>query len=146
MRVSTRTRYGMRLMMQLAAVYDNHQVFLKDIARAENVSEKYLSQIVIPLRVSGLINSFRGAHGGYALARSPAQITLREIVVALEGNLYLLNCAKTPERCDRSSACVTRALWNELGEMIAGWLEMKTLADLMNHAFCCAAEENSYVI
>ncbi len=76
MRLSTRARYGTRLVLELTLNFDRGTIFLKDITKKEEISEKYLSHLVIPLRASGLISSSRGAHGGYKLAKSPSQITL----------------------------------------------------------------------
>jgi Rrf2 family cysteine metabolism transcriptional repressor len=87
MLISTRSRYGLKIMYELATKYGEQPVFLKDIAKAHHISEKYLSKLVIPLRGVGLVASFRGAHGGYSLARDPRAITLREIVQVLEGQI-----------------------------------------------------------
>lgn len=131
MRISTRARYGTRLMLELALYYGGEAVFLKDIAKNEEISEKYLSQIIIPLKSSGLVNSFRGAKGGYVLSRSPSQITLKEIVGVLEGGLDLLECVSNGHVCDRTSKCVTRDIWNLLGQTISNTLEAVTLEDLV---------------
>ena len=85
MRTSTRSRYGVRLMLELALSHGKGPIFLKDIARRQEISDKYLSQIIIPLKSAGLVSSHRGAHGGYVLQREPARITIREIVEVLEG-------------------------------------------------------------
>lgn len=118
MRLSTRSRYGTRLMLRLALNYHKGPVFLKDITRKEEISEKYLSHLVIPLRASGLIYSLRGAHGGYKLAKSPSQIIVKDIVYALEGNLSPVECTKNPTVCSRFSNCVTRNIWEILDEKI----------------------------
>ncbi|MDD5070001.1 MAG: Rrf2 family transcriptional regulator [Candidatus Omnitrophica bacterium] len=132
MKISTRARYGMRLMLDLAFHHGEGPVFLKDIAKSEEISEKYLSQIIIPLKAIGLINSFRGAHGGYVLARPPEKIKLNEIVGILEGNFNLVDCVKKPDECSRVPICVTRNLWKMLGETISMTLEKMSLADLLN--------------
>ncbi len=131
MRISTKARYGTRLMLELGLHYDQGPLLLKDIAMAENISEKYLSQIVISLKNSGLVNSFRGARGGYVLARHPAQIRMREVVEALEGGIGLVGCVKNPEACVRTAECVTRSLWEEMGQKMIQVLEEYTLADLV---------------
>jgi len=131
MKISTRTRYGTRLMLELAIHYDTGPVFLKDIAKAEDISEKYLSQIIIPLKSLGLVNSFRGAKGGYVLARAPKEITLREIAEVLEGGFDLLSCVNNPGVCQRISICVTRDIWNLLGKTMANILDSITLDDLV---------------
>ena len=89
MKFSTRTRYGTRLMIRLGLSDTKDPVLLKDIAKKEGMSEKYLSQIIIPLKAAGLVDSFRGAHGGYSLARQPRHITVGDIVFALEGEIDL---------------------------------------------------------
>lgn len=131
MRISTRSRYGTRLMLELALNYGREPVFLKDIAKNEEISEKYLSQIIIPLKAKGLVTSFRGMNGGYVLSRPPSQITLREIVELLEGRVELLSCIGNSSTCSRVSICATRDIWNLLGEKIAQTLDSVTLEDLV---------------
>ena len=132
MRLSTRARYGTRLMLELALNFKKGTVFLKDIAAKEEISEKYLSHLVIPLRASGLISSSRGAHGGYRLAKSPSQITLKEIVQTLEGGISFVECVKNPSVCPRVSKCATRGIWEKLDKKISDALSSVNLADLMN--------------
>lgn len=129
MKLSTKTRYGVRLMVDLACRYGEGPVFLKDIALREDISEKYLSQIVIPLRKAGLLQSARGAHGGYSLAGSPADITLRQIIEPLEG-VSPVDCVKDPSICHRVPTCATRDIWAMLGDKIAEALDSVTLEDL----------------
>ncbi len=132
MKISTKARYGTRLMLALGLHYEEGPVLLKDVARLEDISEKYLSQIVIPLKNAGLVNSFRGARGGYVLAKHPVQINLREIVEALEGEINLVDCVKTSASCLRSSMCVTHFLWRKMGQKMIQVLEDITLADLVD--------------
>jgi len=132
MRLSTRARYGTRLMLELALNFDQGTIFLKDIAEKEEISEKYLSHLIIPLKASGLISSSRGAHGGYKLAKSPSQITLKEIVQTLEGGISFVECVKNPSICSRVSKCATRGIWEKLDEKISDELNSITLEDLMN--------------
>lgn len=131
MRLSTRSRYGTRLMFELALNYNKGNVFLKDVAKEEEISEKYLSHLVIPLKANGLISSSRGAHGGYRLAKSPAHITIKDIVQTLEGNLSPVECIKNPSVCRRVSGCVTRNIWEILDEKISDTLSSITLEDLI---------------
>lgn len=131
MRLSTRSRYGTRLMLELALHYKKGTVFLKDIAREEEISEKYLSHLVIPLKANGLISSSRGAHGGYRLAKSPSHITVKDIVQTLEGDLSPVECVKNPSICRRTSGCVTRDVWEKLDERISDTLSSITLKDLV---------------
>ena len=136
MKLSTRARYGVRLMLALAVNYGKGPVFLKDIARGEEISEKYLSLIMIPLRTAGLVNSTRGAYGGYSLAREPSLITLKEIFDVLEGESCLVDCVREPSLCNRVSTCVSRDIWCLLGGKISEVMGSINLLDLvrMNEA------------
>jgi Rrf2 family protein len=131
MKLSTRTRYGVRLMLELAMKSNKGQIFLKDIAREEAISEKYLSLIIIPLRGAGLVSSTRGAHGGYTLAKPPSEITIKDIVDVLEGDTCLVDCIKNPSACQRSSRCASRDLWIKLSDRISQTLGSTTLEDLV---------------
>lgn len=127
MKLSTRTRYGVRLMAALAQNYGKGPVFLKDIAKGENISEKYLSLIIIPLRSVNLVNSVRGAHGGYHLSKDPSCITLKEIVDVLEGDCSLVNCVKNPASCSRVAICASHDVWAIIGGKISETLSSLTL-------------------
>jgi Rrf2 family protein len=131
MRISTRSRYGIRLMINLAVNYNKRHAFLKDIAREEEISEKYLSQIVIPLRREGLISASRGVHGGYTLAKSPKEITAKEVVEVLEGDLNLIECERDKDSCSRVSGCASRGLWAGLSKKISEYLSSVTIDDLL---------------
>jgi Rrf2 family protein len=131
MKLSTRIRYGVRLMLSLAESWGKGPVFLKDIAHEEDISEKYLSLIIIPLRTKGLVNSLRGAHGGYTLARSPETITLEQIVEAIEGKPSLVDCVGNALACPRSEDCVTRDIWAILGQRISETLQSISLERLV---------------
>ena len=126
MKLSTRARYGMRMMLTLAVNYGRGSMYLKDIAEAEEISEKYLSLLVIPLRQAGLIRSIRGAHGGYALAKDPSQINLGEIVDVLEGR-GLVDCLTDPSACPRFAKCTSRGIWAFLDKKISETLCSITL-------------------
>ncbi len=130
MRLSTRSRYGVRLMLALAVSEKKGPVYLKDIAHSEDISEKYLSQIIIPLKSKGLVTAYRGAHGGYVLGRDPSAITVLEIVESLEGDLGLVDCVGNPGICGRATECVTRELWSEMGSLLRTYLAGVTLGDL----------------
>jgi len=131
MKLSTRSRYGLRLMYELALNYGKGTVFLHEIAERQEMSEKYLSKLVIPLRAAKLVNSARGAHGGYTLARDPAKITAREIVEALEGDLCPVECVHNADVCQRVAFCPTRDIWTSLERGIHRILEGITLASIM---------------
>lgn len=131
MKLTTRTRYGTRLMVVLAMNFDKGEVPLRNIASTLDISEKYLSQIVIPLRGIGLIHSVRGAYGGYRLSRHPSEIYLKEIVDVLEGGAALVNCISDPSGCDRVSTCVSRKLWLVVDGKIAETLSSISLDALI---------------
>ena len=118
-------------MTALAREYGKKSLFLKDIAASEEISGKYLSLIVIPLRTAGLIKSLRGAHGGYSLARTPGEITLCDIVEALDGETCLVRCVKQPSTCSRAAICPTRDIWSVLGDRIRESMKSITIAELV---------------
>lgn len=132
MRLSTKGRYAARLMLELALRYGKGPVLLKDIAERQEISEKYLGHLIAPLKAAGLINSSRGAHGGYVLAKPPQEITLKEVVLAVEGNLSVVECVDTPAVCPRVKHCVTRDIWSELSEKLVEVLGATTLQDMAN--------------
>ncbi len=117
-------------MLELALNSGKGQVFLKDIAKEEEISEKYLSLIIIPLKAAGFVTSTRGAHGGYTLAKKPSAITLKEIVELLEGDTCLVDCVKNPSACSRSNTCASRDLWTIVSDKISDTLGSMTLEDL----------------
>lgn len=133
MKLSTRSRYGTRLMLDLAEHGFDRFVQLKDVSKRQGVSLKYLEQIVIPLKRANYLVSARGAGGGYRLARSPGEITVGEIVALLEGGKSLAHCATNPEVCDRAQSCLTRNLWIETAEVLFEKLNSVTLSDLISN-------------
>jgi Rrf2 family protein len=105
-------------------------VHLRDIARRQQVSKKYLEHLTRRLEGAGLLRSIRGAGGGMSLARPPSEISVSEILEALEGPASLVECVDNPERCPRSGSCATRDIWMDIGRLLGAFLESKTLADL----------------
>jgi len=130
MKLSTRSRYGCRLMFALAKNFNKRTVQLNDISKNEGLSEKYLGQIVHRLKRAGFINAERGAHGGYFLTKSPDKINLKEIVATLENGLYIVPCVKNPELCNKSKECVFHKVWGLVSENINKILSNITLQDL----------------
>ncbi|BAT72384.1 BadM/Rrf2 family transcriptional regulator [Thermosulfidibacter takaii ABI70S6] len=130
-KVSTKGRYGLRAMIEIGKAYGKGFMLLREIAKRQGISEKYLSHIIPQLRNHGLIKASRGAHGGYTLAKPPEKISLREIIEALEGPIFLVECVGAPDVCDMSSNCETRKLWKRLSESLLKELENITLADLL---------------
>lgn len=131
MKLSTRGRYGVRLMLDLALHYGDGPIYMKDIAERQAISEKYLWQMVNPLKAAGLIVSTRGAHGGYALGRQPGEITLKELLEVLEGPLCLVDCVDNPALCERASSCISRDVWGEASRGMQQTLEQTTLAAMV---------------
>jgi Rrf2 family protein len=131
MKLSTKSRYGTRLMLDLAKHYGDGYIQLKDIAAREGISLKYLEQIMIQLRKAKLVESVRGAGGGYRLASPPEDISVGQIVALLEGGAGLIDCGAKPDTCRRSKRCATRNLWMETAEVMYDKLNRTTLLDLI---------------
>jgi Rrf2 family cysteine metabolism transcriptional repressor len=128
-KVSTKGRYGTRLMLNLARNYmdGNKAVILKHVADDENISIRYLEQIIIPLKIYKLVKSTRGAGGGYTLARKPAEITVCSILEALEGSCALVDCVEDKEFCERLPGCAAYEIWKEASEILKAYFEKVTL-------------------
>lgn len=132
MKLSTRSRYGTRLILDLAEHHNQGPVQLGDIAKRQNISLKYLEQIIRPLKKAEYINSFRGAKGGHVLSKAPDKISVGEIVALLEGGATLIHCAQKPEDCERVDTCLTRYLWMEASKAMYDKLAAITFADLIS--------------
>ncbi len=130
MRISTRGRYGIRALLELAKHYGEGPFTLKDIARKRQISLPYLEHLISPLVSAGMVNSLPGVHGGIWLTRHPREITLCEVLQLLEGSGGLVDCVNNPGVCDRADACATRDVWSELKMTIEGFLKAITLQDL----------------
>jgi Rrf2 family protein len=129
-KVSTKARYALRAMIELALHEGEGPRHLQEIALAQRLSTKYLEQLTIALRHAGLLRAQRGPSGGYELARPADEITPLDIFLAVEGPLELLNCVGSPATCERSPTCVARRLWMEAGAAMNSVLARVTLADL----------------
>jgi len=131
MKLSTKGRYGTRVLLDLALHQGKTPVSLKDIAQRQEIPLAYLKRLVGPLIAGGLMRSVRGVGGGVLLAKPPAEITLAEIIELLEGNAALVECINNPEVCERSEWCATRDIWSELDRAANGILRSTTLQDLV---------------
>jgi Rrf2 family transcriptional regulator, cysteine metabolism repressor len=131
MKLSTRTRYGIRAVIELAQHEGDRPLQLKTIAERQDISIKYLEQLMGVLRSAGFIRSVRGAKGGYVLAKPPAQITLYEVFRCLEGPVTTTECVEDATNCQRSADCAARRVWAQLEEAIRRVLTGITLADLI---------------
>jgi Rrf2 family transcriptional regulator, cysteine metabolism repressor len=130
MKVSTKGRYGLRAMMDLAMHQTDTPVYLSSVAKRQNISEKYLEQIFATLQSVGLVRTVRGRKGGYLLTKPAAEISLSEIFRALEGPCNLVTCITEPATCERAQECATREVWQMLGDRMEQALSGMTLADL----------------
>jgi len=131
-KLSTKGRYGTRALLDLASHYEERIIQLKDVAKRQQISLRYLEQLVTPLIAGGIVRSTRGAGGGVSLARPPREINLSEAFKLLEGSTALVECIDNPEICERSGLCVTRDVWSELKIVIDGVLGDTTLQDLVD--------------
>ena len=133
MLVSTKGRYALRIMIDLAQHNDGEYMVLMDIAQRQNIAEKYLEGIVASLSRLGYLQAQRGRGGGYRLARAPEEYPVGGILRAAEGHLAPVACLKTGENdCPNAADCITLPLWKELDRRIDGYLDSVTLADLLN--------------
>ena len=130
MRISTRGRYALRLMLDLATNYTGKPIRLKDVAKRQGISDKYLEQIISILNKAGCV---RGPQGGYALQQTPDKYTIGMILRLTEGSLSPVECLDDNGAiCDREENCVTQILWKKLDDAIKGVVDLITLEDLMN--------------
>lgn len=130
MKLSTKTRYGTRALLELALHQGEGPMFLKDIARQQQISLPYLEHLIAPLIAGGIIRSTKGPKGGISLARNAEDIKLSEIIRLLEGSLAPVECVDNPKACRRSGACAAHDVWSRLKEAMDEVLESTTLQDL----------------
>ena len=141
LQVSQRAHYGLRAMTELAKAYGRGPLSLAEIAEAERLPVGYLEQVAMPLRRAGLIKGTRGAHGGYQLACPPAEVSVGDVVRALEGSVTPVECLSEeylPGACTRETSCLSRTVWQRVKEAVDGVLDSITLADL-----CTATPDKS---
>ena len=132
MRISTKGRYALRMFVDLAEHKNDGYISLKDIAERQNVSKKYLEQIIPILNKSDVLRTNRGAQGGYMLSRSPEKYTVGEILRLTEGALVPVDCVEDPGGCERSGDCATLPVWQGLYKVINEYLDSITLQDLVD--------------
>jgi Rrf2 family protein len=143
MKLSTRARYALRAMVDLAMHCDQHPVSRREISERQDISPHYMEQLFAKLRDAGIVEAIRGPGGGYLLTREPEQITVGEVVRAVEEVVAPVPCLRedSPLDCQRSSACATRRLWHELGQRADEFLDSKTIQDLCDEARQLAGRE-----
>ncbi|MGL4875010.1 MAG: RrF2 family transcriptional regulator [Clostridium sp.] len=131
MKLSTKGRYGVKAMVDLAVNYGESPVSIKTISKRQHISEYYLEQLFSPLRKAKLIRSIRGAQGGYVLNKEPKDITVADIMYILEGPIEIADCIDGVA-CDNVDCCATRMLWKRIKESIDEVMEGVTLQDIVN--------------
>ena len=132
MKLSTKGRYGLKAMFQLALYKSEGPIPLKNIANKQNISEQYLEQIFSSLKKSGLVKSVRGAQGGYFLAKEPKEITVGDILIVLEGPVSLSNCVLDEDICENSNKCITKVVWERMKKGIEDVINSITLQDMID--------------
>ena len=132
MKLSTKGRYGTRILLDLALHQGEGPVLLKDIAQRQEISLSYLEHLITPLVAAGMVKSTRGARGGIMLLKPPTEIKLIEVVHLLEGSIAPTDCVNNPKLCSRSSFCATRDVWIEVGRAMSQVLDSNTLQDLVD--------------
>ena len=131
MKLSTKGRYGLRALIDLAQYSENEPVSITNISDRQGISERYLEQLMSMLKKAGLVKSIRGAGGGYLLTRTPEEYTVGEILRQLEGNLAPVSCVSGGGCCGRADRCVTLEVWQQIQDAVDGVVDNITLADLV---------------
>ena len=133
MKISTKGRYALRLMLDLALNNTGEYITIKNIAARQNISDKYLEQIISLLNRAGYVKSIRGAQGGYKLAKEPNEYTVGMILRLTEGSLAPVDClGEISDECDRTNGCVTKEVWEKLYDAICSVVDHITLQDLVD--------------
>ena len=133
MKISTKGRYALRIMIELAQKTDKKPVSLKQISQNQEISAKYLESIISTLHKAGFVFSTRGNNGGYILAKDASEYTIGSILKTTEGSLSPVNCLECePNRCKRAAECMTLPLWRNIDKMINQYLDSVTLKDLLD--------------
>jgi len=133
MKLSTRGRYGTRLMLELAKNYGKGPLSMSEISSNQNIPIKYLEQLIIPLKKAKLVTSVRGPKGGHMLSRSPKQINVWDVLSLLEPKLSIVDCIKDKNICENSSDCVIRPVWGEAFQAIMNIFKGKNLEDILRN-------------
>jgi len=132
MKISTKGRYGARAALELALRYNSGPIMVKEIARSQNISDRYLEHILNALRTSGIVKSTRGARGGYELSKKPSSLTVGEVVRCLEGPMEVVSCTKD---CTNYSLCATCEVWDMIKKSIDEILDSVTYEDLVQRHY-----------
>jgi Rrf2 family transcriptional regulator, iron-sulfur cluster assembly transcription factor len=131
LKLNTRVRYGLRAMLEIALEESENGVLQKDISERQNISVKYLDNIITALKTAGLIINAKGKKSGYKLTRKPGKIKVIDVYNAFEPGVVLIDCLSNKHLCDRASKCSVRDFWGGLNDVIKNYLESYTLEDLI---------------
>ena len=134
MKLSTKGRYGLRALIDLALYSENETVSIQSIARRQNISDSYLEQLMRKLRSAGLIVSVRGAQGGYKLARPANEISVGDVLRALEGSLEAVTCGGEDNSCQGADLCVTKFVWDRINSSIRDTVDSIKLSQLVEES------------
>lgn len=134
MKLSTKGRYGLRALIDLALYSEEEPVSIQSIAKRQNLSDSYLEQLVRKMRTAGLVVSVRGAGGGYQLSRSAKEISVGDVLRALEGDLDAVSCSANTEGCEGADLCVTKYVWERINESIKDAVDSITIEQLLEES------------
>lgn len=135
MKFNTKTRYGVRTMIEIALNTSLGGIFQKDIAKNQEISVRYLDHIIAALKTAGLITTERGRKSGYILTRKPEDITIYDIHKAFEPGINIVDCLAITKECERELQCASKYFWDELNTLIVDYLENNTLADMVERHY-----------
>ena len=129
MKISTKGRYGLRILIDIAIHRSQTPRMIKEIAESQGISQKYVSRLILELRNAGFVKSIRGLKGGYVLAKSPSAISLLDVIETMEGKLSIVDCAMSPDCCQRCDDCPARNVWKTANDSLRnslGWITLAT--------------------
>lgn len=147
MKLSTKGRYGLRAMFDLAQHYGSGPIPLKSVAERQDISEHYLEQLISGLKKAGLVQSVRGAQGGYSLTRKPGEITVSDVLRVLEGPLGPVDCVleQDPVKCSRANDCISRIVWEKIRDSMIKTMDSITLQDMCEEAEKLKKKSENYM-
>ncbi len=136
MKLSTRSRYGLRILMQIAIENENGELAQgRDIAEKQEISEAYLEQLMIPLKGAGLVRTVRGCTGGYRLSKSPEKITVLDLIEIFEGGIEIVPCSTPKKECPRIGTCPVTGVWRKLTDAMKSTASAISLKDVLENKF-----------
>jgi Rrf2 family protein len=131
MKLSARSRYGLRAMLELALNYNNGHILVREISNKQNISRRYLEHLIVSLQGAGLVKTIRGKKGGCALAKKPSEIKVADIVKVLDGTIIPVDCISEEDSCDKRKICVARNVWVKVKDAVDKVLNSITLSDMV---------------